>query len=69
LEIDKSIAIDSTVKSFTTNSKASDNDLPSMDVLEDVFKTRGVWEKAIALHNRGLTWSQVASELISACEK
>lgn len=56
-------------ESLATNNEASENDLPSLDVLEDVFRTLGVWEKAVVLHKRGLTWSQVANELISDCQK
>ena len=41
----------------------------TINSIEDVFKTMGVWEKAVALHKKGLTWSQVAIELISDCER
>ncbi len=39
------------------------NILPSLESFEDVFKALGVWEKAVALHERGLTWAHVAREL------
>ena len=32
--------------------------------VEDAFKTLGIWEKAVSLHEQGLTWSQIANELI-----
>ena len=41
----------------------------SLNTINDVFQTVSVWEKAVALHERGLTWSQAATELISACER
>jgi len=37
--------------------------LPSLNCIEDVFKTLGVWEDAHALREKGLSWSHVAGEL------
>ena len=37
--------------------------LPSLNSIEDVFKTLGVWEDAHALREKGLSWSHVAGEL------
>ena len=37
--------------------------LPVLDSIEDVFKTLGVWDKAHSLHEQGLAWFHVASEL------
>ncbi len=42
---------------------ASTDILPALESIEDVFKTLGVWEKAVDLHERGLTWAHVAGEL------
>jgi len=69
LEANKNIAIDRIADSLSIHDEIPEKDLPSLDVLEDVFKTLGVWDKAVTLHNKGLTWSQVASKLISDCEK
>ena len=55
---------------ITTNTQI-DTDIGNSSIsdTEDAFKTLSVWEEAVALHKRGLTWSQAATELISACEK
>jgi len=37
--------------------------LPSLDCIEDVFKTLGIWEDAAQLQKQGLTWSHIAEEL------
>jgi orotate phosphoribosyltransferase-like protein len=37
--------------------------LPKVDSIENIFKTLGVWEQACQLHDSGLTWAHVASEL------
>ena len=37
--------------------------LPSLNCIEDVFKTLGVWEDAHALREKGLSWAHVAGEL------
>ena len=37
--------------------------LPSLEGIEDVFEVLGVWEDAHVLHEKGLSWSHVATEL------
>jgi hypothetical protein len=37
--------------------------LPSLNCIEDVFKTLGVWEKAAELRKLGHPWSHVAAEI------
>lgn len=37
--------------------------LPTLDCIEDVFKTLGVWEDAEVLRDQGLTWAHIAAEL------
>lgn len=37
--------------------------LPRLESIEDVFHTLGVREKALMLHEKGLTWAHVAREL------
>ena len=50
-----------------TNNSTANTDLtsvlPSLDSIEDVFKTLGVWEDASRLREKGLTWSHIAREL------
>jgi len=38
--------------------------LPPLDSIEDVFKVLGVGEKAVELHEIGLTWSKIAWQLV-----
>lgn len=37
--------------------------LPTLNCIEDVFKTLGVWETAETLRDQGLTWAHIAEEL------
>lgn len=37
--------------------------LPSLNSIEDIFKTLGIWEDAAVLRGKGYTWSHVAGEL------
>jgi hypothetical protein len=37
--------------------------LPTLDCIEDIFKTLGVWEDTAKLQKQGLTWSHIAEEL------
>lgn len=37
--------------------------LPTLNCIEDVFKTLGVWETAEILRDQGLTWAHIAEEL------
>ena len=37
--------------------------LPTLNCIEDVFKTLGVWESAEIFHDQGLTWGHIAEEL------
>ena len=37
--------------------------LPTLNTVEDVFKTLGVWEVASAWHEEGHTWAHIAEEL------
>ena len=45
------------------NSKDLASMLPSLNSIEDVFKTLGVWDKASELYSNGLSWRHVAEEL------
>jgi hypothetical protein len=37
--------------------------LPSLNGIEDVFRTLGVWEDADRMYDKGLTWAHIAEEL------
>ena len=53
-----------------TNKKTDDNNmnnlssiLPTLNCIEDTFKTLGLWDKASELRKQGMSWSHVAEEL------
>jgi hypothetical protein len=54
-------------KIFADTGKTSNTDLadilPSLNSIEDVFKTLGVWDSAHELCENGLDWSEIAVEL------
>ena len=57
------------VERITTNDELPENNLTLPNTPEDGLETLDIWGKAVALHERGLTWTQVAAELISGGEK
>ena len=54
---------ESTSKKTDDNKNELGNILPTLNCIEDAFKTLGLWDKASELREQGMSWSHVAEEL------
>ena len=61
ITVDSNVELEPDVRIITRKMASS--------LIDGIYNTPGVWYKAVALREEGLTWSQVAVQLIYAYEK